>query len=98
MVSKSLDPDQALQNVGPDLGPNCLHRLSADHTSRQRVEMSKGFVNNLVQNKWKSDIFMFQSPGLGEKGSAIDLGLGPAIDEHAARNYRTIKAVSTFFC
>ena len=50
MVSKSLDPDQALQNIGPDLGPNCLHRLSADHTSRQRVEMSKGFVNNLVQN------------------------------------------------
>ena len=41
---------------------------------------------------------MLQSPGSGEKGSAIDLGLGPAIDEHAARNYRTIKAVSTFSC
>ena len=23
--------------VGPDLGPNCLQRLSADNTSRQRV-------------------------------------------------------------
>ena len=33
--SVSLDPDQALQNVGPDLGPSCLHRLSADNTSRQ---------------------------------------------------------------
>ena len=25
-VSNSLDPDQARQNVGPDLGPNCLQR------------------------------------------------------------------------
>ena len=29
-VSDSLDPDQARQNVGPDLDPNCLQRLSAD--------------------------------------------------------------------
>ena len=35
-VSNSLDPDQARQNVGPDLGPNCLQRLSADDISRQR--------------------------------------------------------------
>ena len=28
-VSKSLDPDQARRFVGPDLGPNCLQRLSA---------------------------------------------------------------------
>ena len=27
-VSNSLDPDQARQNVGPDLDPNCLQRLS----------------------------------------------------------------------
>ena len=29
-VSNSLDPDQARQFVGPDLGPNCLQRLSAE--------------------------------------------------------------------
>ena len=29
-VSNSLDPDQVRQNVGPDLGPNCLQRLSID--------------------------------------------------------------------
>ena len=29
-----LDPDQDLHNVGPDLGPNCLQKLSADHKSR----------------------------------------------------------------
>ena len=34
-VSNSLDPDQAQHFVGPDLGPNCLPRLSADDTSRQ---------------------------------------------------------------
>ena len=27
---KRLDPDQDQQNVGPDLGPNCLEKLSAD--------------------------------------------------------------------
>ena len=29
-VSKSLDPDLARHFVGPDLGPNCLQRLSED--------------------------------------------------------------------
>ena len=29
-VPNSMDPDQARQNVGPDLDPNCLQRLSAD--------------------------------------------------------------------
>ena len=39
IVSNSLGPDQARQNVGLDLGPNCL---SADDTSGQRV-------NRLIQ-------------------------------------------------
>ena len=33
-VSNSLDPDQAQQNVEPDLGANGLQSLSADDTSR----------------------------------------------------------------
>ena len=33
-VSNSLDPDQDLRSVGPDLGPNCMHKLSADNKSR----------------------------------------------------------------
>ena len=37
IVSNSLDPDQARHFVGPDLGPNCLQKLSADDTIRQRV-------------------------------------------------------------
>ena len=34
-VSKSLDPDQAQHFVGPDLGPNCLQRLSADIAGKE---------------------------------------------------------------
>ena len=34
-----MDPDQARHFVGPDLGQNCLQRLSADNTSRQRVNL-----------------------------------------------------------
>ena len=34
-VSNSMDPDQAQRFVGPDLGPNCLQRLSADDKSRR---------------------------------------------------------------
>ena len=33
-VSNKLDPDQARHFVGPDLGPNCLQKSSADDTWR----------------------------------------------------------------
>ena len=33
-MSKSLDSDQAIGFVEPDLGQNCLQRLSADDTGR----------------------------------------------------------------
>ena len=39
-VSNSLNPDKAPRFVGPDLGPNCLQRLSADDNSRH--ERGKG--------------------------------------------------------
>ena len=34
-MSNSLDPDQARHFVRPDLGPNCLQRLSADIASKE---------------------------------------------------------------
>ena len=40
-VSNSLDQDQGQHFVGPDLGPNCLQRLSADNKSGQRVKYKK---------------------------------------------------------
>ena len=36
-VSKGLDQDQARRFVGPDLGPNCLQKLSTDDTCSQRA-------------------------------------------------------------
>ena len=41
-MSNSLDPVQARQKVGPDLGAKCLQRLSADDNfapCRQRVKV-----------------------------------------------------------
>ena len=43
-MSNSLAKDQARQNTGPDLGPNCLQRLSADDTSRQSLKPVKEVV------------------------------------------------------
>ena len=40
-VSDSLESDQAWHFVRPDLVPNCLQKLSADDTSRQRVNKCK---------------------------------------------------------
>ena len=37
-VSNSFDLDHAQHVAGPDLGPNCLQRLSADDSSRQRIQ------------------------------------------------------------
>ena len=39
-LSNRLDPDQARYFVGPDLGPTCLQKLSADDTSKRRVNKS----------------------------------------------------------
>ena len=43
-VSNGLDPDQDPRSVGPDLGLNCLQRLSADDKiqSRHLQEKSTG--------------------------------------------------------
>ena len=38
-VSNSLDPHQARHFVWPDLSSNCLQKLSADDTSRERVKL-----------------------------------------------------------
>ena len=50
-VSNSLDLDQAQHFVGPDLGPNCLQRLSAEDTSRQRVKEERHLSATSVYKK-----------------------------------------------
>ena len=42
-MSNSLDPDQDRCSVGPDLGPNCLERLSPDD---EKVAAGKKRVNS----------------------------------------------------
>ena len=37
-MSNILDSDQAQHHVGPDLGPNCLQKLSADDISLAPTE------------------------------------------------------------
>ena len=56
-MSNGLDPDQAQHCVGPDLGPNCLQKLSADDTRRQQVNTLMVFLTffffwkKLISNK-----------------------------------------------
>ena len=49
-MSNSLDPDQARHFVRLDLSPNCLQRLSADDTCKERVEIGVVFrkVNSFI--------------------------------------------------
>ena len=37
-VSNSLSPDQAQHFIGPDLGPNCLQKLTADDTRTKEAK------------------------------------------------------------
>ena len=46
-MSNSLDLDQVRQNVGPDLVPNCLQRLSADDTCRQSILHSHSCMQHM---------------------------------------------------
>ena len=50
-VSNNLDPDQARHSVRPDLGSNCLQRLSVDNTSRQRVSIKETEGANIQSDK-----------------------------------------------
>ena len=49
-VSNSLYPDQTRHLVGPDLGPKCLHRLSADDTSRHKDKGRCPYWNQFFVN------------------------------------------------
>ena len=58
-VSNRLDLDQARQNVGPDLGPNCLQMLSADNkTTTSRESVKKFTLYDLQDNFLKFDLIL----------------------------------------
>ena len=46
-MANSLDPDQARQNVGPDMDPNCLQRSAADD---KIFAVVGGLVINVYKN------------------------------------------------
>ena len=46
-MSNSLDPDQARDFVGPNLGPNCLQRSTADDTRQGVVAHTQHFMGCL---------------------------------------------------
>ena len=50
-VSNSLDPDQSQHFVWPDLGTNCLQRISADDNIRQRVQESHEMAQSFCVSK-----------------------------------------------
>ena len=56
-VSKCLHPDQDRHSVGPDLGPNCLQRLSADDKSlltRKELKKQQNVKMSPVANfRWR---------------------------------------------
>ena len=55
-VSNILDPDQDRHSVGPDLGPNCLQRFSADKKKRLQAFACKERVSVLLKY-WEIAIF-----------------------------------------
>ena len=50
--------DQARQNVGPDLCPNCLQRLSADDQSRELICWN-GLVFVIIWGCWSDFLNYF---------------------------------------
>ena len=50
-MPNSLDPDQAQRFVGPDLGPTCLQRLSADKFVQNQLFLKNSFRNTIKVTK-----------------------------------------------
>ena len=61
-MSNNLDPDQVRHFVGPDLDPNCLQRLSADDTRKQRIKTPcKKKQQQKTQNNYGADYIVILS-------------------------------------
>ena len=61
-MSNGLDPDQDQLSVDPILGPNCLHRLSADYKGCLQQETVNLFDPNsyLCQGSYRQDCVIFK--------------------------------------
>ena len=63
-MSNSLDPEQSRHFVGPDLGPNCLQRLSADNKSRHKPERQTYVKHIEIKEETSKFHRKFMSPAL----------------------------------
>ena len=70
-MSNSLDPDQDQHSVGPNLGPNCLQRLSAYNKNAP----SKQRVKPLCQTSMFKILVKFSIPGAGPSSSSAGKSL-----------------------
>ena len=48
--ANSLDPDQAQQNVGPDLNPNCLTKSSVQRVIYGTIIKCEGIIKAILGN------------------------------------------------
>ena len=55
-MSNRLDPDQARHFVGPDMGPICLQRLSADGAKSKELTLQICFVQLHILNGGKQKV------------------------------------------
>ena len=74
--ANSLDTDQARQNVGPDLCPNCLQKLSADKTSSHQNHLFRKNLraaNSLDKDQARQNVRPDLCPNCLQKLSADNI-------------------------
>ena len=75
-VSNRLDPDHDLHFVGPDLGPNCLQKLSADDTSRQKIIITHADASGGTRSKiWYESSCVCKQRSLWQVCASVQAGL-----------------------
>ena len=65
-MSNCLDPDQAQHLVGPNLGPNCLQKLSADDTEKSppaKKKLKQSAFSKTFQEHFQSVKLFGSRPG-----------------------------------
>ena len=61
-MSNSFDPDQARYSVGPDLGPNCLQRSTADDKILSSFQGCEWLTSPAVQHTDDPESSLFTQP------------------------------------
>ena len=83
-----LDPVKAEHFVRPDLGQNCLQKLSADNISRYRVNQG---LNLVCFSRHHSGLIWVQ-PVCKSKNSSLHMQLSTKI------SWQSLKPLDNFFC